>query len=534
MKNLLAKITFIFALIFLTLPLFAQSSGSSVVLYALILVAALIIIASLFLVADNLVKIEGRNAGVDESELSMFGSKSGESTDTGEKVHVLKKGHNILLNGEAEQVIRTAEVSTFALQPPNFRGIAPIPKVVVEEGTSVAAGDPIFYDKTNPNIKYVAPVSGEFVKLNRGEKRAVTELVILADKDQRYRSIPDLDLENCSRTDIVNFLMEYGAWPLINQRPFDIVPDPETAPKNIFISTFSTAPLAPDYGLMVKGNEAAFQAGLNILSKLTTGSVHLGLNAKLNGSLSNAFAQAQNVQKHYFSGPHPAGNVGVQIHHTAPINAGDSVWTLGVQEVIIIGRMLTEKRFNTEKLIAIVGADINDPGYVRTYAGAHVGELLKGRLKHDHVRMVSGDVLSGQTKAAENYLNTNDDQLTVLTEGDEYEMFGWLLPIKPRPTISKTFPNFMFPDIKFDATTNTHGEERAFVVSGQYESVLPMDIYPQHLMKAIMMGDLERMEGLGIYELSEEDLALCEFACTSKQPLQEILREGLDMMRSQL
>jgi Na+-transporting NADH:ubiquinone oxidoreductase subunit A len=245
------------------------------------------------------------------------------------------------------------------------------------------------------------------------------------------------------------------------------------------------------------------------------------------------FTEAKGVEHRWFSGKHPAGNVGVHIHHTEPILRGDKVWTLGVQDVITLGRLFTEKRFNTERVVAVAGAELKAPKYVKTYLGAKVGDLVKDNLANDHVRYISGDVLSGEKKNEEQFLNVYDDQLTVVEEGDYFEMFGWLLPIKARPSVSRTFPNFLFPNLTFKADTNTHGEKRAFVVTGQYEAYLPMDIYLQHLMKNIIINDLERIEGLGIYELVEEDVALCEFTCTSKQPLQQILREGLDMMREQ-
>jgi len=225
--------------------------------------------------------------------------------------------------------------------------------------------------------------------------------------------------------------------------------------------------------------------------------------------------------------------VGIQIHHTNPISANERVWTLGLQDVITIGKLFAEGRYDATRIVALTGAELENTGYVKTYIGANLENMVKGNLKNDHIRVVSGDVLSGKELATNGHIGFYDDQVTVLEEGDEYEMFGWLLPLSPRPTVSKTYPNFLFPKYKFTPNTNTHGEKRAFVVTGQYEKVLPMDVYPQQLMKAILVNDYERMEGLGIYELSEEDVALCEFVCTSKQPVQNILRQGLDMMREQ-
>jgi len=320
---------------------------------------------------------------------------------------------------------------------------------------------------------------------------------------------------------------------LINERPFDQVPAVGASPRDVFISTFDSAPLAPDLNLVVAGKEEAFQKGIDTLARLTDGKVHLGLDARGDSAPASIFTGATNCDKHWFKGKHPSGNVGVQIHHIAPINAGEKVWTLNVQQVITLGELMYKGIYNGERIIALTGAQVKEPIYAKTYVGASLEELLDGRLGDKKSRVIDGDVLSGLITGEDAFLSQSCDQVSVIEEGDYYEMFGWLLPLKPRPTISKTFPNFLFPNLKFDGDTNAHGEKRAFVMSGQYEQVLPMQIYPQHLMKAIMSGEFEQMEGLGIYELSEEDLALCEFTCTSKMPLQSILRDGLDMLQEQ-
>ncbi|HFC00718.1 MAG TPA: NADH:ubiquinone reductase (Na(+)-transporting) subunit A, partial [Phaeodactylibacter sp.] len=343
------------------------------------------------------------------------------------------------------------------------------------------------------------------------------------------------DLTTCSREDLVKFLMESGAWSFIRQRPYNLVADPVDTPKGIFISTFDSAPLAPDLNYVVDGNEAAFQKGLDVLTKFAP--VHLGLNARKETAPHAAFTEAKGVAKHWFNGAHPAGNVGIQIHHIDPITAHSKVWVAGVQDVITIGKLFTEGKFDASRMVAITGAELEKPHYVKTFIGAKIEDLVNNNLKPledgKSLRFVSGDVLSGKKVAKEGYLGYYDDQVTVLEEGNQYEMFGWLFPQSARPSVSGTLPNGFYPEIKFKANTNTHGEKRAFVVTGEYEKMLPMDIYPQHLMKAIIVNDFEKMEGLGIYELAEEDIALCEFACTSKQPLQNILKKGLDTMREQ-
>ena len=544
MKNGITKITFLTLFLTSSSSLFAQSSGGSSSNYfviAMAVIAVLVLIAVVFQVADSLLKIEAREMGVDKSgaNYSLFPNVNELFQPrlpdhlADKKVINLTKGHDILLQGEAKKEInQDLQATTFAIQPTDFIGMSPIPKVVVEKGAEVKAGDVLFFDKKRPEIKYVAPVSGEVLDIIRGEKRSIAQVVLLADKEMKYRSLEAFDLEKGSREDLVNYLLESGVWPMIRQRPFDIVADPKETPKGIFISTFDSAPLAPDLGFVVEGRQADFQKGLDVLSKLSDGNVHLGLKAGKN-PVSTVFSEATGVSKHWFRGAHPAGNVGVQIHHIDPINAGEKVWVLGVQEVLSIGTLFTQGRYDAGRVVALTGGELKAPQYIKTYQGAGVEGLVKDQIKGEKVRCISGDVLSGKQISGKGFLGYYDDQFTLISEGDYYEMFGWLLPIAPRPSISGTFPNFLYKDYKFAGDTNTHGEKRAFVVTGQYEKVLPMDIYPQHLMKAIIINDFERMEGLGIYELSEEDLALCEFVCTSKQPLQQILREGLDTMREQ-
>lgn len=523
--------------------LFGQSSagGSDLTFYGLVGLSAVLLIWALLSIAGNLMKIEAEKQGIDTVRNNfgflpdlrdIFGKPS--PARIPEKNYIkLRKGHDILLEGVAEQILETPEVNRFAVRPGDFHYMSPIPKVEVEIGDDVMAGDVLFYDKKRPEIKYVSPVSGEVVEIRRGEKRSIEAVVILSDKKNQYKEFNPPAIDSADREQIVQFMLESGVWPLLNERPYDIVPDPASVPDHIFISTFDTAPLAPDLSKVVQGNEIAFAKGLEVLSKLTNGKVILGIDGRKGRNVSGAFSGAEGVEKYWFDGPHPAGNVGVQIHHIYPLKPGRKVWTSTVHEVITIGRMFLEGRYDASRWVALTGAELHQTGYVKTYQGASVNDLLKSNVKEGKQRLVSGDVLSGRQLGADDFLSFRDDQITVLKEGDYYELFGWLLPIEPRPSVSGTFPNFLYPEHRFEANTNTHGERRAFVVSGLYESVLPMDIYPMHLMKAIMTNDFEKMEGLGITELSEEDIALCEFVCVSKSPLQSILRKGLDIMKEQ-
>jgi len=516
-----------------------SGSGSNILNLSLWGLAILVIFFLIIQVSDNLIRIEAKESGLDNksqasvslfpSFSNMFSAKKPSYVKEG-SFYALKAGHDIALEGIAAKVVNAGAATTYAIQPQNFVGISPIPKVTVAVGDEVKAGDVVCFDKKRPNIKYVAPVSGEVIAVNRGAKRSIKEVVILADKEINYKSFPTLDLANTSREALVNHLLESGAWTMINQRPFGIIPDATDVPKAVFISTFDSAPLAPDLNFVVAGQGAAFQKGLDVLGMLTEGSVHLGLDARGTDAPSTVFTDATGVEKHWFHGKHPVGNVGIQIHHVSPIAGDDKVWTLGVQEVITIGKLFTEGKFDASRIIAVTGAEASTPAYVSTYLGANIGALA-GTVG-DNVRLVSGDVLSGVQKSKEEFLDFRDDQITTIKEGNEYEMFGWLAPMDARPSVSQTFLSGLV-DVTYEANTNTHGEKRAFVVTGQYEKVLPMDIYPQHLMKAIIVNDFERMDGLGINELLEEDVALCEFACTSKQPLQSILREGLEIMREQ-
>jgi Na+-transporting NADH:ubiquinone oxidoreductase subunit A len=526
---------------------FGQTSSESETnyfLYSIIALGILLLGWAILNLTDNLMQIEAKKRGADTTKENfsvfpgfreMFGARPPKYAK-GAPFYNLSKGHNILLEGVADNSnIIEHKPTRVAVRPPDFKGIAPIPKLEVAVGDEVKAGDPIFFDKKNPDVKYVAPVSGEIVEVIRGAKRAINEVVILADKEQTYREFSPPSLENSSREELAGFMASSGLLPHINQRPFDIVPAKEDIPRDIFISTFDTSPLAIDQNIVVDGRENAFQKGLEVLSKLTSGSVHLGLSANGVNPPHQAFTDAEGVAKYYFKGKHPAGNVGVQIHHIKPINASDSVWTLKVRDVIIIGEVFLSGKYDSTSLIAMTGSQFEENKIIKTNIGVNLKEILGSNLKKDlKVRLIDGNVLTGRTVLENGFLSHKTDQITSIKEGDYYELFGWLLAIKPRPTISRTYPNFLFPEYRFEGDTNTHGEKRAFVVTGQYESVLPMDIYPQHIMKAIMTNDFEKMEGLGLIELSEEDVALCEFVCTSKMPLQSILRQGLDMMRDQM
>jgi Na+-transporting NADH:ubiquinone oxidoreductase subunit A len=323
-----------------------------------------------------------------------------------------------------------------------------------------------------------------------------------------------------------------GVWPSILQRPYGIVANPSDEPKAIYISTFDSNPCAPDFVFVIKGEEVNFQAGLDVLSKLTSGSVHVNIN--MDDEVSQLFSQIQRVEVNKFSGPHPAGNVGIQIHHLAPINKGDIVWTVDPVSVVQIGRLFLEGKYDTSRLVAITGSDTKNPQYVKTYNGACIDKLIADNVSGDHCRFISGNVLTGENVGNKGYMGFYHHQVSVIPEGDQEELFGWILPSTKKLSFHKAIGLFSFltPNKERVLDTNTHGEHRNFTISGAFEQVLPMDILPTYLFKSIIANDYDEMEALGIYEIIEEDVALCEYIDVSKNEIQSLVREGIDLIRN--
>jgi Na+-transporting NADH:ubiquinone oxidoreductase subunit A len=444
----------------------------------------------------------------------------------------IKRGLNIKLVGEAHKVFSELPLpETFAIKPTSFIGVTP--SLLVKQGDEVQAGTPLFRDKNNEAIKFCSPVSGEVIDIIRGEKRKILEVKILADKEITYAPFNKANPADLSREDIIQALLNSGSWPLIRQRPFGIIATPGQTPKSIFISAFDSNPLAPDYNFIMQDNNPAFQTGLDALQKLTDGKIHLNVNADTTPAAT--FINSKGVQINKISGPHPAGNVGVQIHHIDPVNKGETVWCINPQDVLIIGRLFDQGKFDASRTIAVTGSQVKHPKYYKTVIGSSVKNMIADSgLKKGISRIISGNVLNGKQIIEEGYLDFYDSQITVIPEGNEPEFVGWLKPGFDKLSMSRTFFSWLTPQKKHDLTTNMHGEERPFVVSGEYEKVFPMDIYPVHLLKSILIEDLEMMENLGIYEVVEEDFALCEFVCTSKIESQDIIRKGLDLVRKEL
>lgn len=441
----------------------------------------------------------------------------------------LKKGFDIPLKGKPKSIlVDHIRSDIYSFKPTNFEHILR-PKLLVNEGDSVKAGTPIFKDKMNPNVLYCSPVSGEIVNIHRGSKRKPLEIKILADKNLEYeifKAYNEAEIKQLGKEEILKQLISSGVWPNLIERPFGLIPKPENSPKSIFISAYDSNPLAPDYEFVFKGEEKNLQAGIDALQKLTAGKIHITVK-KGNNSL---FSKLQGVEIHEINGPHPAGNVGVQIHHIDPINKGDLVWTINPYGLQQVGRLFLTGKYDASKIIVLSGSELKNPQYYKTYTGASIEKFIEGNLVQENVRFISGNVLTGEKIAKDGCLGFYDTMCTVIPEGNYYEMFGWILPSIGKLSVHRAFGLFSFlaPRKERVVDTNMHGEERAFVETGVFERLVPMDIYPVYLLKSILAMDFEEMEALGILEVIEEDIALCEFADVSKQDIQAILREGIE------
>lgn len=443
----------------------------------------------------------------------------------------IKRGLNISLIGEAEQVTTELPLgSVFAIRPDDFHGV--IPKILAKEGTEVKAGEALFYNKSDERMLFPSPVSGKVSEIVRGARRKVLAIKISADGKQEYKDFGKKDVDAMSGEEVKNHLFASGCWPFIKQRPYDVVANPNQEPKAIFVSAYASAPLAADYDYALKGKEAELQIALTALTKLTSGKVHVSVAKSSNVSPLN---NVKGVELHKVSGPHPVGNVSTQIAQIDPINKGEVVWVVTPQDLVVIGELLLTGKFNITRTVALTGSKFEKPQYVTALAGAQVSDVVKGNLNTDNVRVISGNVLSGAQVGKDGFLGYYDNQFTAIAEGDDYEFFGWNKPVFNKISTSRALTfSWLNPKKKYDLNTNTNGEHRAFVVTGSYEEVFPLDIYPMQLLKACMYRDLDEMEGLGAYEIAPEDFALTEFICVSKQPHQKIIREGLDLMRSEL
>jgi len=443
----------------------------------------------------------------------------------------IKKGLDIKLVGEAEQTTAEINVSgVYAIKPENFHGITP--KLTVKIGAEVKAGDSLFYSKSDERILFPSPVSGIVEDIIRGERRKVLEIKIKADATQQFADFGKKEAAKMSGEEVKTHLLASGCWPFVKQRPYDVVANPNQAPKAIFISGYNSAPLATDFDYALKGKEAEIQEAITALGKLTEGKVHVSISK---GANLSPFNGVKGAELHGLVGPHPVGNVSTQIAQVNPINKGEVVWVVSAQDLVVIGTLLLTGKLNTKRTIALTGSQFSKPKYVTAYPGATISTLVSDNLNAENSRIISGNVLSGTQVSLEGNLGYYDNQITAIPEGDDYEFFGWNKPVFNKISASRALTfSWMNPRKKYDLNTNTNGEHRAFVVTGSYEEVFPLDIYPMQLLKACMYKDLDEMESLGAYEVAPEDFALTEFICVSKQPHQQIVRQGLDLMKEEL
>lgn len=442
----------------------------------------------------------------------------------------LHKGLDIKLKGDALKELLPAKPSeSYALVPDDFTGITP--KVVVTAGQEVKAGEALFIDKFHPELKFVSPVAGTVTAVVRGARRKVLSIVVTPNGtknavDFGVKSVHSLTPEQVKAT-----MLESGVMAFVRQRPYDIVANPQVQPKAIFVSAFDSAPLAPDFEFVMQGREADWQAGLSALAKLAP--TYLGISKKQS---AKAIVEANNVQKTFFKGPHPAGNVGVQMNHVRPINKGEVMWTVAAQDVLLIGSVFNQGKVNFERTLALAGSMMEKPAYVKTLVGAQIDSIVGNNVKWDRpYRLIDGNVLTGRKSDEKNYLGAFSNMLTAIPEGNDVnELFGWIMPRFNHFSVSRSFISFLTPKRKYDIDCRIKGGERHMIASGEYDKVFPMNIYPEYLIKAIITGDIEKMEAMGIYEVAPEDFALCEFVDSSKLELQRIVREGLDNLRKEM
>lgn len=442
----------------------------------------------------------------------------------------IKRGLDIPLVGEAAKTIQEApKAEMYAIVPDDFHGV--VPKILVKSGDEVKVGTPLMCDKNRPEVNFVSPVSGVVEAVNRGERRKVLEIVVKSDGKFESVEFENLDINSMSAGAIKSILLSSGLFAFVKQRPYDIIANPEVAPRDIFVTAFDSAPLAPEFDFVVKGEEAALQAGVDALAKLTTGNVYVGVKA-------NSQIQLKGCKVVKFQGAHPSGNVGVQIANVAPVNKGEVVWTLSAFDLLLIGRLFTTGKLDFTRVITLAGSEVETPLYMKTVMGASISSIISGKVKKaDHnQRIISGNVLTGTKVSVQDYLRAYSSQVTIIPEGDDCNEFvGWATPGCGKFSVSRTFGSWLFgKNKKYDIDARLRGGERGIIMSGEYDSVFPMDILPEFLVKAVIAFDIDKMENLGIYEVAPEDFALCEFVDTSKLPLQKIIRDGLDALMKEM
>ena len=439
----------------------------------------------------------------------------------------LRKGLDIHLKGKAEEkILQLKSNGKYALIPDDFEGV--VPKVVVKEGDKVLAGDALFVNKNYPDVRFASPVSGTVTAVERGNRRKVLSVRVDADAKQEYKDFGVRDVNKMSGEEVKQALLEAGLFGYIDQLPYAVSTTPDTTPKAIFVSALRDKPLAANFEVEVKGQELEFQAGLTALSKIAKTYLGVGVHS----SMENY----RNVEVNVFDGKCPAGNVGVQVNHLDPVNKGEVVWTIGDPTVVLfIGRLFNKGKVDLTRMVALCGSEVKSPSYVDMLVGQEIATLVSNSYDADHsVRIINGNVLTGRPTTKEGFLGAHTSEITIIPEGnDNDEMFGWIMPRFGQFSINRSYCSWLFGKKNYALDARVKGGERHMIMSGEYDRVLPMDIYGEYLIKAIIAGDIDRQEQLGIYEVSPEDFALAEFVDSSKLELQRIVREGLDMLRKE-
>ena len=446
---------------------------------------------------------------------------------------VLKKGLNIPIAGEAElRVSKAIAPGIVAVCPTDFKGL--LPRLLVKEGDSVLCGSPVIADKKNPDILLASPVSGTVKELVRGDKRKLLAVLIEADDEQKCVDFGKKDVDGLDADAVRSAILQAGLWPWLVQRPYGILANPLETPRDIFVSAFNSAPLAADSEFCYDSEAKAIQAGVSALAKLSAGKVHFSLEA---GREHSPLARLQNAEIHFFKGKHPAGNVGVQIANIKPIQKGETVWTVSLAGLAAIGKLFVKGRYDVSRKVAVCGPMAIEPSYIQTVPGMPMKTLAPfyGNLP-EGIRFISGDVLSGRNAGEAGYLGFFDDQITLIREGVDKELLGWARPLRCKQySRDHSYFSWLTPWRKYEMDTNLHGGPRAFLMNdGYYSKVLPMDIYPVYLAKACLASDIDKMERFGIYEVLPEDLATCEFIDPSKNNIQDIIAQGIDLMLKEM
>ena len=420
----------------------------------------------------------------------------------------------------------------FALMPDDFEGV--VPKVVVREGDLVKAGDALFVNKLYPEVRFASPVSGKVTAVERGERRKVLCVKVEADAEQQYVDYGKKDVAKMDGKAVVDALLEAGLFGYINQLPYAISTNPSVMPKAVFVSALRDKPLACNFEYEVKGQEDDFKTGLIALSKIAKTYVGVGVDSNLTSHLSPL--TSENIEINVFSGKCPAGNVGVQVNHIDPVNKGEVVWTIGDPAVVLfIGRLFNTGKVNLTRTVALCGSEVKKPCYADMLVGEELSTLLSNSYDQDHsVRIINGNVLTGTVTTKDGFLGAHSSEITVIPEGDDNnEMLGWIMPRFGHFSVNRSYFSWLFGKKQYALDARVKGGERHMIMSGEYDKVLPMDIYGEYLIKAIIAGDIDKMEQLGIYEVAPEDFALAEFVDSSKLELQRIVREGLNNLRKE-